>query len=419
MYRIIFAIAIVFCCHPTVFAQQQMGPYVAYGPEAKYFSNLNFAVYQSKAGFLWIGTQNGLVRFDGKRYKHFFSDYTNPNSPSDNTIPDIIEDKNGDLWFCGFYHGLTKYNESTGIFKKYTKPTADNYSYYGIYSGLKDKEDNLWFATAGRGLAKYIYEKDRFELYYPEPDKCKDRSVRGENYVAAICEDKFDATILWISSFKGLYSFNKKNNQFIHYPSGVNYYPTPYDVQTLHCEADNKGNLWLSTWSGGLLCFNTLTKKYETQKRKSFPKIVNHIKLINDSILYAACIDDGFYQLNLNSNAFTNITPPRNPADVTVKSTSVQKVSITKDAGIFIGGNYYVYQLHPSFSRLKKNIFYEDNTPGFEIGLENILWDESRHQYWILISAESLPQNDHQKMNSITTMNDYRNRWQDSAVLLR
>ena len=99
---------------------------MAYGPEAKYFSNLNFTVYQSKAGFLWIGTQNGLVRFDGKRYKNFFSDYTNPNSPSDNNIPDIVEDKNGDLWFCGFYHGLTKYNESTGIFKKYTNPTAHN-----------------------------------------------------------------------------------------------------------------------------------------------------------------------------------------------------------------------------------------------------------------------------------------------------
>jgi ligand-binding sensor domain-containing protein len=364
-------------------AQQQMGPYMAYGPEAKYFSNLNFTVYQSKAGFLWIGTQNGVVRFDGKRYKNFFADYTNPNSLSDNTIPDILEDKNGELWFCGFYHGLTKYNESTGIFKKYTKPTADNFSYYGIYSGLKDKEGNLWFATAGRGLAKYIYEKDSFTLYFPEPDKCKDGSIRGENYVTGICEDKFDTTFLWISSFKGLYSFNKKNNQFIHYPSGVKYLSTNKDVQILHCEADNKGNIWLPSWGGSLLCFNTLTKKFDTQKRKPFPTIVNHVKLIDDSILYAACFDDGFYQLNLNSNVFTNITPPRSPADLTVKSTGIQKVSITKDAGIFIGGNYYVYQLHPSFSRLKKNIFYEDKPSEGEIFFENILWDLSRHQYWI------------------------------------
>ncbi len=379
----LFIFALSFILLKPVFAQQQMGAYMAYGPEAKYFSNLNFTVYQSKAGFLWIGTENGIVRFDGKRYKNFFSDYTNPNSPSDNTIPDIVEDKNGDLWFCGFHHGLTRYNESTGIFKKYIKPTADNFSYYGIYSGLKDKEGNLWFATAGRGLAKYMYDKDSFTLYFPEPDKCKDGSIRGENYVNGICEDKFDATILWVSSFKGLYSFNKKNNQFIHYPSGVNYYPTPYDVQTLNCEPDNKGNLWLPSWGGGLLCFNTFTKKYDTEKRKPFPKIVNHVKLINDSILYAACFDDGFYQLNLKSNAFTNITPPRNPADLTIKSTSIQKVSITKNAGIFIGGNYYVYQLHPSFSRLKKNIFYEDKTREGEIFFENILWDESRHQYWI------------------------------------
>jgi streptogramin lyase len=383
MYKLILSITLLLSLDAALIAQQQMGPYMAYGPEAKYFSDLNFTVYQSKAGFLWIGTQNSLVRFDGKRYKNYFADYTNPNSPSDNSIVDIVEDKNGDLWFCGFWHGLTKYNESTGIFKKYIKPTADNFSYYGIYCGLKDKEGNLWFATAGRGLAKYVYEKDSFALYFPEPDKCRDGSVRGENYVNGICEDKFDADILWISSFKGLYSFNKKNNQFIHYPSGVNYYPTPYDVQTLYCEADNKGNLWLPSWGGGLLCFNTFTKKYNTQKRKPLPKIIYHVKLINDSILYAACLDDGFYQLNLKTNAFTNITPPRSPADLTVKSTGIQKVSITKDAGIFIGGNYYVYQLHPSFSRLKKNIFYEDKPTEGEIFFENILWDESRHQYWI------------------------------------
>jgi signal transduction histidine kinase/ligand-binding sensor domain-containing protein len=382
MRQRLFLFALSFILLKPVFAQQQMGPYMAYGPESKYFSNLNFTVYQSKAGFLWIGTANGIVRFDGKRYKNFFSDYTNPNSPSDNTIPDILEDKNGDLWFCGFYHGLTKYNESTGIFKKYSNPTADNYSYYGIYSGLKDREGNLWFATAGRGLAYYLYEKDSFALYFPEPDKCKDGSIRGENYVTGICEDKFDTGILWISSFNELYSFNKKNKQFIHYPSGVKYFPF-VDNTLNNCEADNEGNLWLPSWGAGLLCFNTLIKKYDAQKRKAFPKIVNHVKLINDSILYAACFDDGFYQLNLNTNAFTNITPPRNPADLTVKSTSIQKVSITKDAGIFIGGNYYVYQLHPSFSRLKKNIFYEEKAREGEIFFENILWDESRHQYWI------------------------------------
>jgi streptogramin lyase len=382
MYKLILSITLLLSLDVTLFAQQQMGAYMAYGPESKYFSNLNFTVYQSKAGFLWIGTQNGLVRFDGKRYKNFFSDYTNPNSPSDNTISDILEDKNGDIWFCGFWHGLTRYNESTGIFKKYTKPTADNISNYGIYSGLKDKEGNLWFATAGRGLAKYIYEKDSFELYFPQSDKSKDGSIRGENYVTAVCEDKFETSILWISSFNELYSFDKRNNRFIHYPSGIKYFP--FADNTLNdCQADNKGNLWLPSWGAGLLCFNTRTKKYDAQKRKPFPKIVTNVKLIDDSTLVAACMDDGVYQLNLKTNAFTNITPPRSPADLTIKSSSIQKVSITKDAGIFIGGNYYVYQLHPSFSRLKKNIFYEDKAPPEEILLGNILWDESRHQYWI------------------------------------
>jgi ligand-binding sensor domain-containing protein/two-component sensor histidine kinase len=383
MYKYILSITLLLSLDTTLFAQQQMGQYMAYGPEAKYFSNLNFTVHQSKQGFLWIGTQNGIVRFDGRRYKNFFSDPINANSPSDNSVVDIVEDKNGDLWFCGFYHGLTKYSTGTTTFKKYNKPTADNFSFYGIYDGLKDKENNLWFATAGRGLAKYIYGKDSFELFYPEPDKCKDGSVRGENYVTGICEDKFDTHLLWLTSFKGLFSFNKETNRFTFYPSGVVSAPFSGEVQLNNCEADNKGNLWLPSWGGGLLYFNTITKKYDPQKRKAFPKIINHVKLINDSILLAACFDEGLYQLNINNNIFTNITPPRNPADSSAKNTNIQKISVTKDAGVFIGGNYYVYQLHPSFSRLKKNIFFEDDNPENDILLESITWDERNHQYWI------------------------------------
>ncbi len=56
MYKLILSITLLLSLDATLFAQQQMGAYMAYGPEAKYFSNLNFTVYQSKAGFLWIGT---------------------------------------------------------------------------------------------------------------------------------------------------------------------------------------------------------------------------------------------------------------------------------------------------------------------------------------------------------------------------
>jgi ligand-binding sensor domain-containing protein/two-component sensor histidine kinase len=363
-------------------SQQQMGSFMAYGPEAGCFSGINFSVYQSKNGYLWIGTPNGIVRFDGKHYKSYFSDYSDNNSPSDNTIVDIAEDKNGELWFAGFTHGATKYNQRSGKFTKYPALSRDNFPMYCIYSIMKDVAGDMWFATGGRGIAKYIYEKDSFLLYYPEPDKCKDGSVRGDNYVTDLAEDKFDKNILWCATFKGLFSFNKQTKEFIKYNAGLPAGAADLLINTI--ELDNDGNVWAGCWATGLQYFNTKTKAFEKSKARSFPTVVYDLKKVNDSIIYAACMNDGLYALDPRNNLFTNITPPRNPADPTINKLDIQRVSLTPSAGIFVGGNYYIYQQHPDYMRLKKNVLY----PGLAKGdpgvfLKGCLWDEKRRQYII------------------------------------
>ncbi len=371
----------ILVCTKDVYPQQQMGSFMAYGPETKYFSNLNYRVYQSKNGYLWFGTLNGLVRFDGKRYKNYFANYADPNSPADNTIFDIAEDKNGDLWFAGFYHGATRYNQRTGKFTKYPVLSKDNYPYYGVYRILNDAEGNLWFATAGRGLAKYDFEKDNFMFYYPEPDKPKDGSDRGYNYVTDIAEDKTEKNILWIAGFHGLYSFDKKVGKFIgFYPGNL---PGQPGMTFNDLELDNDGLLWAGTWGYGLNCFDTKTKKFIRSREKQFADIVYDLELINDSTLYAACLNQGLFQFNTKTGEYSNITPPRNPADPTAQQPDIQKISLTPDAGIFIGGNYYVYQQHPDFIRLKNKVNYPIAEKLTDIGLNSCVWDEKRQIYWL------------------------------------
>ncbi len=373
----------------TISAQQQMGSYMAYGPESKYFSNLNYRVYQSKNGYLWFGTSNGLVRFDGKRYKNYFANYADSNSLTDNTIFDIAEDKNGNLWFAGFNHGATKYNQHTGRFTKYPVLSKDSNAYYRIRRIVNDSEGNLWFATEGHGLAKYDFKKDTFSLYFPEPDLCKDGTVWGCNYVTDIEEDTGDKNTLWVGTYQGLYAFDKIKKTFTHYPERVQV-KGGTDIMTL--EQDKKGLLWLGGWGEGLKCFNKNKKEFiEARAVKTINGanglIVYDLTSINDSIMYAACLDDGLYQLNTNSGALTNITPIRNPTDPTDPTATVpdiQKVSATPDAGIFIGGNYYVYQQHPAFTWLKPNVSYPFTTKkkGY-ISLTGFLWDEKRQQFWL------------------------------------
>lgn len=356
---------------------------MAYGPECNFFANTNYAVCQSSNGYLWFGTQNGLVRFDGKRYRNYFSDYANPNSPSDNTIVDITEDKHGNLWMAGFFHGATRYELKTGRFTKYAKLTDDQNNFYSVNRILCASDGSLWFCTAGRGLARYNYEKDNFTLFYPEPGKNRDGTVRGDNSVTDVCEDGTDKNILWCATFHGLFSFDKRTAQFTHHPSPL-LDAAGQDILQNTIEAVGPNTLWIGTYGRGLISFNTQTRTFNTPASKG-PAIAYDIKKITDNLLYIACIDEGLFSYNIRANTFANITPQINAGSEKQSHPSIQRISVTTSAGIFVGGNYYFYQQHPAFTRLVKNITYEDAGIAArpDIFLSDMVWDAHRNRYWL------------------------------------
>lgn len=360
-------------------AQQQIGHFMAYGPETKYLSGFNYRVYESKTGYRWICTMNGVVRFDGKRYKNFFSDYLNPNSPADNTAVDVTEDKNGDLWIAGFVKGAARYNQRTGIFRKYPVLSSDGNPIYGINRIVNDQQNNLWFATAGRGLALYDFAKDTFSFFYPEPDAVKDGTKRGDNFINDIVPDPGNKNMLWIASFHGLFSFDKQSKQFTHYP--CNDTDPAKDILISDIEWQH-GLLWTGTWGNGMKCFSTAAKKFLQKNIPFFYGIVHDIKCINDSVLYTACLGGGLVKYDIYKNKATDITPVDNAALALSKKTDIQKVSVTPGGGIFAGGQFYLYQEHPFYTRLKKNILF-DAGDKLEESLNAIVWDEAEKKYWL------------------------------------
>lgn len=65
------------------------------------------AIVQDRFGFLWIGTQDGLNRYDGYQLKVFKSDSTDPDSLWDNFITGLWLDSSGDLWIIPNAAGAT------------------------------------------------------------------------------------------------------------------------------------------------------------------------------------------------------------------------------------------------------------------------------------------------------------------------
>ena len=115
---------------------------------------------QDKKGFMWIGTNNGLNRYDGIQFKIYENQYNDSTSLSDNKINTLYEDEAGALWI-GTSLGLNRYDDTHDRFIRYQissdKPAVlyDNY----IQNIFKDRNNRLWIAT-GSGINRLaVFER--------------------------------------------------------------------------------------------------------------------------------------------------------------------------------------------------------------------------------------------------------------------
>lgn len=383
---------IILCFYSASYAQQRIGNFMAWSRDNGLPPSLYYSVFQSSDGYLWIGSSSGLLRFDGKRFKTFISDFENSDSPSDNVIYDFAEDNKKNLWICGFIQGVTRYDLRTGKFRKYPRLSLDKNPEYGVTRVLEDKAGDLWFATAGRGLAKYLPAKDTFELYYPAPDKPHDGSDRTWNHVTSIAEDKKSKDVLWLTTFDGLYSFNKRTRFFTKHRYISDW--SPDGVSLFMCvEVDENNTLWLGTWFKGLLSYDPQGKIFTTYKYDKIPGsgieyAVSDLKQVNDSLFYLASYNHGLLCFNRNTKKIkallTTDQLPQGSSGI-----DIQRVSITPDAGVFAGGNYYIYQEHKAYNRLGNFISFDTKyaVPGnVMIGLNVVTFDKSRKGYWMACS---------------------------------
>ena len=81
--------------------------------------NSGWCILQDYLGYLWIGTKNGLVQYDGYSMKVFQPEKDNTGSISSGFITSIYEDKNKTLWIGTWDSGLNKFDRANESFKCY------------------------------------------------------------------------------------------------------------------------------------------------------------------------------------------------------------------------------------------------------------------------------------------------------------
>ena len=248
------------------------------------------SVVQDATGFIWIGTKNGLNRYDGNQFKIYhqrnsnissndiwellidsqsrmwittsgggvnlynnllntFISYKNSdkqqNVISSNEVHTVYEDKKGTIWI-GTDKGLDKYNEKEDKFTAVLANFRGNHSEtLSIWSIYEDEEGMLWLGTYGHGLLKYDPEKDKAEVIKCKKQNLQQYSLDYINDVAYYEDDKLligtnDQGLLLLDTTSKIITRLFEN--------------TPYkDVLVIRTIWDNnKGNIWIGTDGQGI-----------------------------------------------------------------------------------------------------------------------------------------------------------------------
>ena len=132
--------------------------------------NTVMSTLQDSQGFIWIATEDGLVRYDGYELRRYEHERGNPDSLPGNYIWSIAEDQHGDLWLAIKNTGLARWNRHTDRFTAFRHDPAHpgfSPSSDAVRQLLIDRHGHLWLATTGGGLNEFDPVAGSFKVLPP------------------------------------------------------------------------------------------------------------------------------------------------------------------------------------------------------------------------------------------------------------
>ena len=281
------------------------------------------AVAQDQRGFIWIGTQQGLNRFDGREFVSYFHDPDDPRTLSDDWIWALHVDRSGYLWI-GSEGGLNRFDPLSGTVLPDSARLTSDLSGHPVRVIAEDSQGALWIGSDGGGVYRLAPEAGVLSRFQHDPDdprslpsnRVKALHVDGngivwvgtdggglsrldpvsqritsmdlegsDGRVRFIISD--DHGFLWVATTeRGLFRLDSTGRQIEHYSADGDGGLSSNAVRILF--ADDSGTIWVGTDSHGLNRFDPQSNRFAVLSHQP-----SNVHSLNDDHVTALFQDRG------------------------------------------------------------------------------------------------------------------------------
>lgn len=324
----------------------------AIGIEDQLSQSVITAIVEDQQGFLWIGTEDGLNRYDGYQITVFQKQNSNL---SHTTIHDLLIADNGDVWIAT-ENGLNIYQQQSGKIINYHHNPLEPFTLANDYvtSLAKDDKGGVWLATF-KGPSYYDPAIEGFKTY---PIMLSRRVTATVSELRKVYVDSKQR--VWAVTTRGeLAEFNPGSEQFfiVHSSTG-NQFGTIGDIKETP-----EGNLWFVSYQQGIIEYRPEQNEFENISYSELGLRDAGIQASNvffdkDNNLWLGTVREGLYSVEHKTGRSNHYRYGR-PGSI--GSNTINHLFEDSNGILWVGTSAYLNKINPNAILFNHNYYQPDS----------------------------------------------------------
>lgn len=293
--------------------------------------NFTDVVFQDSYGFIWIGTRDGLDRYDGYEIKSYRNKENDTTSLAANYVWSIFEDSRKRLWISSMPGGISIYNREKDNFQRiYFEEDFELKNYVGRI--IEDDFHFIWVGTAYGVLRIDVSGNKKWFT------RAADSTSFEGLYSLSLCKDNRQQ--VWMSNKQGLFRFNRPSNSFLRIDPVPEDKESVWNGQCWHIMCDSYGFIWLATNRNGLIRYNPRTNTFKqwavgVNNKVFLSNEIAHIYEDKKQNLWIGSINGGLYLFDRITESFTRFTYD-NSNERSINANSISEVTSDSYGNLWI-----------------------------------------------------------------------------------